>query len=165
MPAGVPAPIKTNPIGQFKDEAVEVGKQIAKDTLSGVKSVVSPKQILESILGQTQATQAGESLGVETLSGAKQPTDPAQQAKVAEDRSKAEALLRLHRQRLQEQEVFIKEKEQAEEMKKQQAKAEEEQQQQQQIVQLKHEQQKEDVLGSMIKQFEGSKEMKAWGAG
>lgn len=160
----LPNPVKTNPIGQFADEA-----------LDAAKSIVSPKKILESILGKSSSssTQA-ENPGIEDMSGGQQVQDPAQQAikqqqimaqKQSEDRQRAEALLRLHRQRLQEEEAFYNQKNQQDQAEKQQEEQKEQVDKNQEVMQLQHEKQKEDVLGSAIKQNEGSKETKAWGAG
>lgn len=164
MPVPLPNPVKTNPLGQFADEA-----------LDAAKSVVSPRKILESILGKSDKSSPSESPGIEDMSGGQQQgQDPAaaalkQQQQIsqrqAEDRAKAEALLRLHRQRLQEEEAYFdqsQQKKQAEEHQKEQV---EQAEKQQEVMQLQHEKQKEDVLGSLIKQNEGSKEQKAWGAG
>lgn len=162
MPAGLPQPQK-NILGQFADEALDAGKKI-----------VDPKTILESLLGKGKSQGNGENPGIEDLSGGQQANDPARQAmkqqqliakKQADDQQKAQALIQLHRQRLQEELGFVREKEQEEEMKKRQAEQEKQAEKQQQIVQLQHEKAKENVMGNMIKQFEGSKEQKAWGAG
>lgn len=171
----LPNPVKTNPLGQFADEALDATKSIATDTVKGAAALTSPKKILESILGKSSSNSQGESPGIEDMSGGQQMTqDPAQLAqkqqqqiaqKQTEDRQKADALLRLHRQRLQEEEAFFDQKTQQEKQEKQLEENQEKQEKQEEVVQLQHEKQKEDVLGSLIKQNEGSKEQKAWGAG
>jgi hypothetical protein len=174
MPASLPNPIKTNPLGQFTDEFVDAGKGLAGDVAK--TTVTEPKKILESILGKatTSPNEKSNTPGIEDMSGGQQVLDPAQIAlkqqqhiaqKQAADRQQADALLRLHRQRLQEEEAFFAQSQQQKQLEKQQEEQDKQVKKNEEIVQLQHEQQKEDVLGSMIKQYEGSKEQKAWGAG
>jgi hypothetical protein len=154
----------TNPLGQFTDELVGELKQTV---------VSEPKKILEQILGSKPTQSADSSL--ETDPGSQLANDPtAQQAKQQADmmvkkqqadQTKSAALIRLHRQRLDEEKQYFEQKKQEKEMEKKQEEQADEQKKQQQVIQLQHEQAKEDVLGSMLKQQEGSKEAKAWGAG
>jgi len=173
MPASLPNPIKTNPLGQFTDEFAGAGKDLVGDIAK--TAVTEPKKILESILGKSVTpNEKSESLGIEDMSGGQQALDPAQQAlkqqqhmvqRNATDRQQADALLRLHRQRLQEEEAFFAQGQQQKQLEKHEEEQAKQVKKNEEIIQLQHEQQKEDVLGSMIKQYEGSKEQKAWGAG
>jgi hypothetical protein len=157
----------TSMLGQIRDDVMEAGKDLAADT---AKAVVSePKKILESILGKSD--DGGEDPGIEDMSGGSQ--DPKAMAakqqlmakKQADDQQKSAQLLQLHRQRLQEEEAYHSQKKQEEELEEKQEEKQEEEEKKQQIFQLQHERSKENVLGSVIGQREGSKEKKAWGAG
>lgn len=163
-----PPPKSSSPLGQIRDEVVGELKKTAADT---AKAVVSePKKILESILGQASETD-GENPGVEDMSGGTQDpqTLALQQQKMAQkqaqDQQQSGQKLQLHRQRLAEEKAYYAQRKQEEEVKVQQEAQQQQQAKQQQIVQLQHERAKDDVLGGLLKQQEGSKESKAWGAG
>jgi hypothetical protein len=159
-----PLPGSTSQLGQFADEFKDQASQV----------VDSPQKILEQILGGKPAPK-GDETSIEQDPGGNATNDPqaqalkAQQQQMAQKQDEAQKQDQLkydyHHRLLQEEQEFYEKKKQEGEMKKQQEEKEKQENPAQQIVQLQHEQEKEDVLGSMIQQNQGSKETKAWGAG
>jgi hypothetical protein len=138
-------PVSTNPLGQFRDEVVDVVSDTAKAVVS------EPAKILEQILGGKAAGGNGdkgiEDIGVTAGSGS---NDPQQQQtimmKQMADRQKSNALLALHRQRLEEEKAYVaksQQEEEVEEQKKEQASAQEKQNE---IIQLQREEVKSEQL-------------------
>jgi len=149
----------TNQLGQFTDEF--------KDQASRV--VDSPKKILEQILG------GKPNKGMEDLEQGKSATDDHQASalkiqqefskKLEEEQKKKQELIQFHQQKLREEVEFHEQQKQKAEMVKQEEEQKEKNKETDEIIQLQHEKQKQDVLGSVIAQSQGSKETKAWGAG
>ena len=164
MDMGQPLPGSTSTLGQFTDEFKDQAKPAAE-----------PKKILEQILGGKPQTAQGmeEKLIEEDPGGGSQDDPQAQslkqqadyQQKLQAENQKNQALINLHQQRLQEEIQYHEQQKQETQVKEQQVNQKDKVEKQDEVVQLQHEKEKEQVLGSVIAQQQGSKEIKAWGAG
>lgn len=153
--------MRVNPIGQIADSVVEQLKSTGSQAAQQVAS--EPAKILEQILGGAQDTPAptGETQieqgnNPSASSGQLQQQAEVLKLKQQEERKTAEALYKLHQQRLQEEVAYYgqrkqekQQEEQIEEQKEEQKKAE--------IVQLKR-QRDDEVWKQQIKAVQGSHE-------
>jgi hypothetical protein len=161
----------TSKLGQFADEFQDQLK--AGDTAADV--AFEPAKILEQILGGKPTGQSGvgETSIEQDPAGTKSDDPQAQllkqqtnyQQKVQAEQKKSQALLSLHQQKLQEEIQYYEQKKQEKQVEEQQKEQAEENSKTGDIVQLQHEREKEETLGSAVGQQQGSKEAKAWGAG
>ena len=153
----------TSILGKFRDEAIGEAKNIAKDT--GKQLAGIPKGIFKDIMGEPNQ-DAGEGGSIENLTSAGSG-DPAQvqaqaqqllMKKKMDEKERTQKLLKLHRDKMQEEVQFIeqlrqetKRDEQVEEQKKKQKK-------QEKVVQLQRERKKESQLQGKVRGKQGSKE-------
>jgi septin family protein len=163
--ANLPKPTSSSLFGQFRDDVLEQVKDTAGDV--GKAVVSEPKKILESILGGQPDLPGNEDQGQSLMEQGVSGNDPAQSQQQAqklqmmrvEDQNKREALLRLHKQRLEEEKTYFQQKQQQEETEEQQKDQEEQQKKQEEIMQIQHERQKsQDIQSAMLGKLEGTKE-------
>jgi septin family protein len=162
--ANLPKPTSSNMFGQFRDDVLEQVKDTAGDV--GKAVVSEPKKILESILGGKPVLPS-EDQGQQAMEQGVSANDPQQsqqqmqklQLMRMEDQQKREKLLRLHKQRLEEEKAYFNQKQQQEAQEERQEEQEEQQKKQEEIVQLQHERQKsQDIQSAMLGKLEGTKE-------
>ncbi len=160
--------MRVNPIGQIADSVVEQLKSTGSQAAQQVAS--EPAKILEQILGgnndpaasaHAMAAEAGETQVEQGVSQAS--TQAAQQAsneqlikKQQEERKTAEALYKLHQQRLQEEVAYHSQRKQ-EEKQEEMIEEQKEEQKKIEIVQLKR-QKDDEVWKQQIKAVQGSHE-------
>lgn len=142
-------PVSSNPLGQFRDDVAGEVRDVVADTAKAVAS--EPTKILEQILGGKPVSGDGdkgiEDIGATAGSGS---NDPQQHKllvmKQAEDKQKSNALLALHRQRLEEEKAYFEKRQQEEEIEEQKAEQAEEQEKHGEIIQLQREEAKSAQL-------------------